>query len=219
MSMLRNLSRLDQLLGGLQSALTTIFDAPQSSRPDPAAQARRDAGSVNSLTDDERRHTVGLMRVNHVGEVCAQALYESQAWWARRPELVTLLKDASREEADHLAWTHQRVTELGGHVSYLVPLWYVGAFAIGSLAAAMGDRVSLGFMAETENQVERHLMSHLTLLPAQDVISRAIVDQMKTDEAAHAQTALANGGMSLPMPVRWTMTLAAKVMTTTAYRV
>lgn len=219
MSALRKLTTIDRLLGGFQSALVTIFDAPVASRPNPGAQARRELTGSQALTEAERVHAIGLMRVNHVGEVCAQALYESQAWWARKPEQAKMLRDASQEEADHLAWTHERVRELGGRVSYLVPLWYAGAFAIGSLAAALGDRVSLGFMAETENQVERHLQSHLGKLPSQDAVSLAIVQQMKIDEAAHAKTALAHGGITLPLPVRWTMSVAGKVMTTMAYRV
>jgi ubiquinone biosynthesis monooxygenase Coq7 len=153
-----------------------------------------------------------------VGEVCAQALYQAQALTARSPELRRQMLDAAREEGDHLAWTRRRLDELGARPSLLNPLWYAGAFAIGLLAGRLGDRRSLGFVVETERQVERHLAGHLERLPVADARSRAIVDQMKLDEVAHAEAALAAGAVELPAPVRWAMTAAARVMTTTAER-
>jgi ubiquinone biosynthesis monooxygenase Coq7 len=157
------------------------------------------------------------MRVNHVGEVCAQALYEAQALDTPDPRLREAFAEAAREETYHLAWTEQRIGELGGRTSLLNPLWYCGAFAIGLLAARMGDRVSLGFMAETENQVERHLQGHLDRLPAADESSRAVVEQMRVDEVRHGHAATALGGVELPLPARLAMRLAAKVMTSTAH--
>jgi ubiquinone biosynthesis monooxygenase Coq7 len=213
---LRQPQPIDLLLATLQSALTVVTGAPESQRPDPAAGLRDGAPA---LSEAERRHAAGLMRVNHVGEICAQALYEAQALVARDADKRALFRQAASEESDHLAWTHGRVKELGERVSLLVPVWYAGAFAIGCAAAALGDRASLGFMAETEDQVEQHLMSHLDRLPPQDRVSRAIVDQMKNDEAGHARSAREHGGMELPLPVRLAMKAAAKVMTTTAYRI
>jgi ubiquinone biosynthesis monooxygenase Coq7 len=169
------------------------------------------------LADDEAREAVALMRVNHVGEVCAQALYDAQALAARSPELRAMFEHAAREEADHLAWTQERIRELGGRASLLNPLWYGGAFAIGLVAARIGDRASLGFMAETERQVEQHLQGHLERLPESDAASRAIVAQMKEDEVRHADAATALGGAELPLPVRMAMRLAARVMTRTAH--
>lgn len=157
------------------------------------------------------------MRVNHVGEVCAQALYEAQAMTARSPQLREQMRRAAQEETDHLAWTAQRLRALGDRPSLLNPLWYAGAFAIGLAAGRAGDAWSLGFVVETERQVEEHLASHLDRLPAEDEASRAIVAQMKVDEAAHAEQALAAGAAPLPAPVRWLMRGAAKVMTTTAH--
>jgi len=157
------------------------------------------------------------MRVNHVGEVCAQALYQSQSLVSRSPGLCAHFEHAAQEEREHLAWTSQRVAELGTHTSYLTPLWYGGAFAIGALAGLAGDKLSLGFVVETERQVEQHLASHLDQLPAEDLRSREIVARMKDDEARHAQQALAAGGVPLPAPVRGLMRLAARVMTRTAH--
>jgi len=206
---------VDGWVAALQSALTVISGAPESQRPDPAA-AERDR--PEEMNEPEKKHAAALMRVNHVGEICAQALYEAQSLVARDEAMRAVFRQAASEESDHLAWTRGRVEELGDRVSLLVPLWYAGAFAIGCAAAALGDRASLGFMAETENQVEEHLMSHLDKLPASDRISRAIVDQMKTDEIGHARTARERGGIDMPLPVRVAMKLAAKLMTTTAYR-
>jgi ubiquinone biosynthesis monooxygenase Coq7 len=157
------------------------------------------------------------MRVNHVGEVCAQALYQAQAVATANPALKTQMSRAAREEVDHLAWTEERLAQLGDRPSLLNPLWYGGAFLIGLAAGRLGDRVSLGFVVETERQVEHHLASHLERLPAGDHASRAIVDQMRKDEAAHAEAARQAGGIELPAPVRGAMRLAAKVMTGTAH--
>jgi ubiquinone biosynthesis monooxygenase Coq7 len=212
---LRRPNVVDGWVAALQSALTVISGAPESQRPDPAA-AERDR--PEEMNEPEKKHAAALMRVNHVGEICAQALYEAQSLVARDEAMRAVFRQAASEESDHLAWTRGRVEELGDRVSLLVPLWYAGAFAIGCAAAALGDRASLGFMAETENQVEEHLMSHLDKLPASDRISRAIVDQMKTDEIGHARTARERGGIDMPLPVRVAMKLAAKLMTTTAYR-
>jgi len=159
------------------------------------------------------------MRVNHVGEVCAQALYQAQALVTRDAQLRAHFEQASREETDHLAWTQERLKELGSRVSLLNPLWYAGAFGIGLVAGRIGDAVSLGFVVETERQVEQHLASHLDALPASDVRSKAIVSVMKDDEARHATNAELAGASTLPVPVRWAMRAAAKVMTTTAYYV
>ncbi len=159
------------------------------------------------------------MRVNHVGEVCAQALYSAQALTTRDPALKSQFERAAREETDHLAWTQERLQQLGARASLLNPLWYGGAFAIGLIAGRSGDAASLGFLVETERQVERHLEGHLDRLPEQDTASRAIVDQMRADEARHADEAQHAGAAELPLPARWAMRLAAKVMTTTAHRV
>ena len=205
-------SPLDQLVAAADRALRTLAAPAAASRPSPAAGV----GEGPPLTADEAREAVALMRVNHVGEVCAQALYDAQALAARSPDLRAVFEQAAREETDHLAWTEQRIRDLGGRTSLLNPLWYGGAFAIGLVAARIGDRASLGFMAETERQVEQHLDSHLDRLPADDHLSRAVVEQMKDDEVHHAESATALGGAALPLPARWLMKVAAKVMTTTA---
>ena len=197
------------------SALRTLFAEPRASRPTPLASRAELA-----LTADEQRESAALMRVNHVGEVCAQALYTGQALACQNPTLRAQLSEASREETDHLAWTQQRLNELKGRPSLLNPLWYAGAFAIGYAAGKLGgDLVSLGFVVETERQVEAHLQSHMDLLPAADNASRAIVAQMKADEIAHAQMAMKAGAAELPGPVKSVMQLAAKVMTTVAHRI
>lgn len=207
-------SPFDQWLAAADRALRTLAARPAALRPAPAT-----AESGEPLSADEMREATALMRVNHVGEVCAQALYDAQALATRSPELRTMFEQAAREETDHLAWTEQRIRELGGRTSLLNPLWYGGAFAIGLAAARMGDRASLGFMAETERQVERHLESHLDRLPANDTASRAIVAQMKDDEVRHADAATGLGGTELPLPVRALMRMAARVMTRTAHYV
>ena len=211
-----DLSLTDRLLSAVDSSLRTLVAALQAARPNPARQA--EAGTV--LTKRERRLSGALMRVNHVGEVCAQALYTAQALGTRDPELRRHLDAAARDETDHLAWTRERLDELGDRVSWLNPLWYAGAFSIGLLAGRIGgDALSLGFVVETERQVEAHLASHMDRLPSADTASRAIVAQMKEDEARHSDAALQAGGKTLPAPVRGLMRLAAKVMTTTAHRI
>lgn len=208
-------SLTDRLLASADQALRTLAGAVHATRPNPAAAIRADA---TALSEAERREAGALMRVNHVGEVCAQALYQAQALTARTPELRQQMLAAAREELDHLAWTQQRLDELGARPSLLNPLWYAGSFGIGLLAGRLGDAASLGFVVETERQVERHLASHLDRLPAADRRSRAIVDQMKLDESQHADAASQAGAAPLPAPVRWLMRGVAKVMTTTAER-
>lgn len=204
---------LDQWLAAADRALRTLAAPPAARRPSPAA-AVADPGELSA---DDAREAAALMRVNHVGEVCAQALYDAQALAADSAELRAMFEQAAREETDHLAWTEERIRQLGGRTSLLNPLWYGGAFAIGLVAARIGDRASLGFMAETERQVEQHLQGHLERLPAGDAASRAIVAQMKDDEVRHADAALEVGGAPLPWPVRTAMRLAARVMTRTAH--
>jgi ubiquinone biosynthesis monooxygenase Coq7 len=203
---------MDRLLGALDGALRTLFSTPRATRPCPTVPA-----DDTHLGAQERSHAAALMRVNHVGEVCAQALYTAQAMTTSDPALRTQLEKAAREETDHLAWTKNRLDELGARPSLLNPLWYAGAFGIGLVAGRFGDRVSLGFVVETERQVEAHLASHLDRLPAGDHASRAIVVQMKDDEAAHALGAQQAGAVELPPPVKMAMRAAAKVMTTTAH--
>ena len=206
---------MNALILATDSALRTLFAEPRASRPNPAA-------SVTDLVlnDAERRQSGALMRINHVGEVCAQALYTGQALACQSPALRAQLAEASREETDHLAWTQQRLHDLNDRPSWLNPLWYAGAFAIGFAAGKLGgDKVSLGFVVETERQVEAHLQSHMDLLPASDLASRAIVSAMKSDEIAHAQMAQQAGAVELPAPVKSLMQAAAKVMTTVAHRV
>ena len=203
---------MDALLAAADSALRTLFARPRAARPCPVVPA-----DETRLEESDRKNAAALMRVNHVGEICAQALYTAQALATRNPELRRHFEKAADEETDHLAWTEERLRELGDRKSLLNPLWYAGAFGIGLLAGRMGDRVSLGFVIETERQVEAHLQGHLERLPAQDHASRAIVAQMKDDEAAHAASAVAAGGFDLPAPVNGAMRAAAKVMTTTAH--
>lgn len=212
-SELRRMSPLDGVLAGFGRALATLTDSLPGSRPNPAATLA-DEGPADPQA---RKLSGALMRVNHVGEVCAQALYEGQAASTRDPVLAEQFRRAAQEEGDHLAWTRQRIDELGTHPSLLNPLWYAGSFALGLLAGRSGDRVSLGFMAETERQVEQHLDGHLDRLPEADERSRAIVRVMKDDEVAHAETAMRLGGVNLPAPARGLMRVAAKVMTTTAH--
>ena len=205
----------DALILAADSALRTLRAEPRASRPCPAPEVVSQA-----LLDHERREAGALMRVNHVGEVCAQALYTGQALACQTPALREKLAEASREETDHLAWTLQRLRELNDRPSLLNPLWYAGAFAIGYAAGKLGgDRVSLGFVVETEHQVEAHLEGHMQQLPAGDTISRAIVAQMKADEIAHARMAQHEGAIELPTPIKGLMKVAAKVMTTVAHRI
>jgi ubiquinone biosynthesis monooxygenase Coq7 len=214
--MTRELNWLDQVFATADRALRTIAATPVGGRAYPAQMA---AGDEASLTAEERSEAAALMRVNHVGEICAQALYEAQALGTSDPALREAFAAAAREETDHLAWTERRIGELGGRTSLLNPLWYCGAFAIGLLASRLGDRASLGFMAETERQVEQHLQGHLGRLPPSDGASRAILEQMRADEARHGQTATTLGGADLPLPARLAMRLAARVMTGTAHHV
>lgn len=202
------------MLSRVDNALRTLSGAVHAARPNPAGPAMPE-----DLTPEDRRLAGALMRVNHVGEVCAQALYQAQTLTARTEDLRKQMDRASREEGDHLAWTQQRLAELGDRTSLLNPLWYAGAFGIGLLVGRLGDRVSLSFVIETERQVEQHLAGHLDRLPAGDRRSRAIVDAMKDDEARHANEAQDAGGQPLPLPVTWLMRGAAKVMTTTAHRI
>lgn len=208
----RYLPTLDRLIVDADKALRVIAGVAHASRTTPAAQAA-DA----TLSAAEQRHSAGLMRVNHVGEVCAQALYNSQARHAHSPAIRAQFDEAGRDEEDHLAWTAQRVSELGSRLSLLNPLWYAGAFALGTLAARVGDGQSLGFVVETERQVEAHLASHLVELPPQDAKSRAIVRQMQIDEIEHGAAAQRLGAIDTPAPVRALMGLMGKVMTKTAY--
>lgn len=207
------LNASDRLLASLGKALHTVFASHSASRPRP-----RSATPAATLGDADRRLSVALMRVDHVGEVCAQALYDAQSLSTRSPALQAQFAAAAREETDHLAWTEQRLAELGGRTSWLNPLWYAGAFGIGLVAGRAGDAASLGFLVETEQQVEQHLASHLDRLPAADAESRAIVAQMREDEARHAQDAEQAGARRLPQPARWLMRGMARVMTVTAHR-
>jgi len=208
-------SHFDHVLISVDDALRTVFSQQHSSRPNPG-KTQRDL----PLSAEEKKRSAALMRVNHVGEVCAQALYCSQALATHNPKLVAQFKQARIEENDHLAWTHERLNELGSHTSYLNPLWYAGAFALGFAVGKIGkDSVSLGFVMETEKQVEAHLASHLERLPLADTASRAIVEEMARDEAKHSREALQAGGVDLPAPFKLLMTLSAKVMTTLAHRI
>lgn len=203
---------MDRLLGAVDSALRTLFAKPHAARACPVVPA-----DETHLAQADARQSAALMRVNHVGEICAQALYTAQAFATRDPALRRHFERAADEETDHLAWTADRLRELGDRPSLLNPLWYAGAFGIGLLAGRLGDRVSLGFVVETERQVEAHLESHMQRLPSADHASRAIVAQMKDDEAAHAALAQEAGAVQLPAPAKALMRAAAKVMTTTAH--
>lgn len=205
---------MDALLSTADAALRTLFVTPRASQACPTL-----AGQDSVLSEQDKALSGALMRVNHVGEICAQALYTAQAFATKNDSLREHFQRASQEETDHLAWTEQRLKELGQRKSLLNPLWYGAAFGLGLLAGRLGDPVSLGFVVETENQVEAHLESHLTRLPANDHASRAIVAQMKDDEARHALDAQRAGAAELPQPVKDLMKLAAKVMTTVAHRI
>ena len=202
------------MLIAADAALRTLFAKPHANRPTPLPTQ-----APSALSEAERKEAGALMRVNHVGEVCAQALYTAQAAATKDPTLRAHLMAASEEETDHLAWTRQRLDDLGAHPSRLNPLWYAGAFGLGLLAGRLGDPVSLGFVAETERQVEAHLDGHMRKLPAGDTASRAVVMQMKRDEARHAAEAQEAGGRELPSPVKGLMRMAARVMTTVAHRI
>jgi len=214
MSLTLPMTPTDRLFSTLDAAFRTVFASHRGAQPCPTV-----AGDVTELSELDKREAGALMRVNHVGEVCAQALYTAQAFATKNEALRAHFIKAGAEETDHLAWTEQRLKELGDRPSLLNPLWYAGAFGIGLIAGRLGDRVSLGFVVETENQVEAHLDSHLSLLPGGDHASRAIVAQMKDDEARHAQNAKELGAIDLPAPVKGLMKAAARVMTTVAHRV
>ncbi|HEU4459190.1 MAG TPA: 2-polyprenyl-3-methyl-6-methoxy-1,4-benzoquinone monooxygenase [Methylibium sp.] len=204
----------DRLLGSLDRALRTLLARPSAARARPRA-----AVEAAPLSEEDRALSGALMRVNHVGEICAQALYDAQALSTRDAQLAARFEAAGREETDHLAWTAERLDELGARPSLLNPLWYAGAFGLGLVAGRLGDRASLGFLVETERQVEQHLAGHLDRLPAADTASRAIVEAMRLDEARHAQDAEAAGASPLPAPARWAMRAGAKLMTTVAHRI
>ena len=206
-------SPVDRLIGEFGRALRAIAGVAQAARPSPGA-----AVAETEMNDEERAHAAALMRVNHVGEVCAQALYQGQALTAREERAREALEEAAREEEDHLAWSAARIAELGGRLSLLNPLWYAGSFAMGAAAGALGDRWNLAFLAETERQVEEHLTGHLEALPAEDRRTRAVVEGMRADEARHRASALRLGAAELPGPVKLAMRLASRVMTTVAYR-
>ena len=211
MSAVAEPSPIDSLIVAADRALRAVFSSAAPSRPTPGADREPD------LSDADRLEAAALMRVNHAGEVAAQALYHGQSMLARNPETRAMLLAAAREESDHLAWCEQRLAELGATPSLLNPLWYAGSFAIGAVAAAFGDRTSLAFVAETERQVEGHLHEHLGRLPADDERSRAILSAMQADEVAHGAKAAAAGGASLPWPIGELMRGTARIMTRTAY--
>ena len=209
----RHYSPVDRLFLGMDQAVRTLFGRPQvTERPNPA-----NSTPEAELSEEERDRVARLMRINHTGEVCAQALYQGQAVAAKLPVVRSHMERAAQEENDHLEWCDKRLQELDSHKSLLNPLWYAGSFTLGALAGIAGDKWSLGFVVETERQVESHLDEHLSQLPPQDEKSRLILEQMKEDEVHHANTALAAGGAELPGPVKLIMKLSSKVMTKTVY--
>lgn len=210
----RILSPFDRLLIGLERAMETVAGSPEAARPSPAADI-----DEAEMDEAERRHAAGLMRINHTGEVCAQALYDGQAALARSEANREHLQHAAAEETDHLAWCAERLKELDSRPSLLNPLWYAGSYAIGALAALAGDPVSLGFVVETERQVEAHLEEHLERLPPQDERSRTVLAQMQADEVRHAENAKERGGIDLPFPIPSLMHVSSMVMKTVAYRI
>ena len=203
---------MDTFIGSFDDALRVVSGRAQAARTSPAHKS-----SDSVLSDTDRRHSAALMRINHVGEGCAQALYQAQAQFAHAPQLADQFRAAAREEEDHLAWTAERIEQLGSHTSLLNPVWFAGSYFLGMAAARLGDARSLGFVVETERQVEAHLTHHLETLPADDVKSRAIVTQMRLDEAEHGAAAKALGASDIPAPVRGLMRAVSKLMTTTAY--
>jgi len=205
---------LDCIIVEFDKGLRTLLSEAHSVRPYPDANV-----AEAPLSEAEKRHAAALMRVNHSGEICAQALYQGQALTARDPKVQQRLQHAAQEETEHLAWTSHRVHELGGHLSVLNPLWYTGSLALGAFAGLLGDKWNLGFLSETEQQVGAHLQSHLSRLPQQDEKSRVIVSQMYTDEIGHADMAVELGGVELPNPVPMLMKLNGRVMTSAAYRI
>jgi len=214
--MKRQLSLLDNLVIGFERARRAATgEAPAPNRPSPAAEV----GTEPEMDEATRRHVAGLMRINHTGEVCAQALYQGQALTAKLDRVRENMQHAAEEEIDHLAWCEQRVHELGAKTSVLNPFFYGASFAMGAIAGAIGDRISLGFVAATEDQVGQHLESHLSQLPDGDHKSRRIIEQMLDDELRHRDTALSAGGTDFPQPVKEVMTLASRVMTQSTYRI
>jgi len=212
----RNFTFADRMALGMDQALRTVFGKPQvTERSNPSENITE----TETLSESEQKHIAGLMRINHVGEVCAQALYQGQAMTAKLDTVRESMQRAADEENDHLAWCEQRLDELHSHKSLLNPLWYAGSFGLGALAGLAGDKWSLGFVAETEHQVVAHLDEHLAQLPEQDERSRAILEQMKQDEGRHATVALDAGGAELPMPIKQAMKLTSKIMTSTAYKI
>lgn len=208
----RRTGLFDQFLTEANRALDVLGRSARASRPNPAGK------EVSDITPEEARHAAGLMRVNHVGEICAQALYRSQAMLCKDPQVTNVLLHAAQEEVDHLAWCDDRLRELDSRPSIFNPFWYAGSFALGLIASRAGVSYNLGFMAETERQVEQHLDSHLESLPQADARSRRVVEQMRDDEIEHRRTAEHNGAASLPPPIKAAMRMMSKVMTTTAYR-
>lgn len=203
---------IDRVITEFDQGLRTVLAEAHTVRPFP------DQGKAESdMTTEEKRHAAALMRINHTGEVCAQALYNGQALTARNPATEEALREASQEETEHLAWCEKRIKELGSHKSLLNPFWYAGSFTLGAVAGALGDKWNLGFLAETEKQVGKHIEGHLERLPAQDEKSRAVLEHMAIDEARHANTAIEHGGVPLPLPVKLAMKLSSKVMTKTVY--
>jgi len=213
--MTRKFSPFDHIALNMDQALRTVFGRPQSTERDyPAKDCDKP-----ELSDTQASAVASLMRINHVGEVCAQALYQGQALTARTTEVRESMRRSAEEENDHLLWCEKRIDELGSHKSYLNPLWYAGAFSIGATAGLIGDKWSLGFVAETEHQVVKHLDEHLKRLPENDTASHAILSQMKDDESHHETVAINAGAAKLPLPIKKLMTLASKVMTTTASKI
>ncbi len=205
---------IDHILINFDRALRVVSGQAKATRENPAQDI-----SIDNLSEKQQLHSAGLMRVNHVGEICAQALYDAQGQFSQTPAISQQFSHSGNEEEDHLAWSGQRIAELNSHTSILNPFWYVGAYTCGFIAARCGDAASLGFVVETERQVAAHLASHLEKLPAEDLKSRAIVEQMRVDEIAHGAAAQALGASEIPAPVKAVMALMAKVMTTTAYYV
>lgn len=208
---------MDRLIIAFDRGLRTLFATPRSSRPHPGRDEPDVRQMDTGLQDADRQHAAALMRVNHCGEICAQALYSGQSLTARNHETAQALQQAAREETEHLAWCEQRIEELGGRKSLLNPLWYGGSFALGVASGMLGDKWNLGFLAETERQVGKHLESHLAQLPEEDARSRAVLTQMHADETRHAETAVRHGAAELPRPVKTAMRLASRIMTRTSY--
>lgn len=215
----RRMGVLDRFLAEAGRAVQVLDGSVHAGRPNPAGRQESLVEEAESLTPVEQKHAAGLMRVNHVGEICAQALYRGQALFCRDASIRDLLHQAAAEEVDHLVWCRERLSELRSRPSLLNPLWYAGSFSLGVLASRAGVAKNLGFMAETERQVEQHLDKHLTDLPLADARSRSIVEQMRDDEISHRTTAEVNGAQKLAKPVRLVMKAMSKIMTTTAYRI